>query len=103
MLACMLALPCRDLDSRLSFREKMAVDEWVESGLRFHVMRDHPSHSMWPMSGGMWGGTRDAMPHMADLLEQAHVREYSSHTFVPVAVGLVRLLRCDWGIGEAPS
>ena len=45
----------RDVDSRLSFREKMAVDEWVESGLRLHVMRDHPSHKNHPMAAGMWG------------------------------------------------
>ena len=37
----------RNLDSRLSIREKLAVDEWVSSGKRFHVMRDHPSHSDW--------------------------------------------------------
>ena len=35
----------RDVDSRLSAREKLAVDEWVRSGRKFHVMRDHPSHS----------------------------------------------------------
>eukprot|EP00729_Bicosta_minor_P014031 gene14031-30990_t len=42
----------RDLDSRLSIREKVAVDEWILSGKKFHVMRDHPSHSLFAMSGG---------------------------------------------------
>lgn len=44
----------RDIDSRLSQREKLAVDEWILSGKKFHVMRDHPSHSLHPISGGMW-------------------------------------------------
>ena len=61
---------CRDIDSRLSAREKAAVDEWVTSGKRFHVMRDHPSHSNNPISGGMWCGTHDAIPDMFERLKQ---------------------------------
>ena len=45
---------CRDIDSRLSMREELAVKEWIQSGKDFHVMRDHPSHSKYAMSGGMW-------------------------------------------------
>ncbi|XP_053381187.1 uncharacterized protein LOC123552226 isoform X2 [Mercenaria mercenaria] len=59
----------RDIDSRLSPREKAAVDEWIVSGKRFHVMRDHPSHSHYAMSGGMWGGTWEAIPNMEHLLQ----------------------------------
>jgi len=44
----------RDTDSRLSFREKEAVDEWLNSGKDFHIMRDHPYHGT-PILGGMWG------------------------------------------------
>lgn len=54
----------RDADSRISKREKFAVDEWMASGKKFHVMRDHPSHSLFPMSGGLWGGRGDAFPAM---------------------------------------
>ncbi|XP_045197646.1 uncharacterized protein LOC123552226 isoform X1 [Mercenaria mercenaria] len=60
----------RDIDSRLSAREKAAVDEWIASGKKFHVMRDHPSHSSYAMSGGMWGGTREAIPNMESLLQR---------------------------------
>lgn len=49
----------RDIDSHLSLREKLAVEEWLSSGKKFHVMRDHPSHCSYPMSGGMWGGKKD--------------------------------------------
>ena len=47
----------RDADSRLSER-KAAVSEWIESGKKFHVMRDHPSHNNFAMSGGMWAGQK---------------------------------------------
>lgn len=44
----------RDTDSRLSLREKSAVDEWLISDKSFHIMRDHPYHR-FPILGGMWG------------------------------------------------
>jgi hypothetical protein len=51
----------RDTDSRISVREKIAVEEWLSSGKTLHVMRDHPYH-MIPCGndrlgilGGMWG------------------------------------------------
>jgi len=46
----------RDADSRLNEREADAVKEWEESGLEFHIMRDHKYHSV-PICGGMWGAT----------------------------------------------
>jgi hypothetical protein len=44
----------RDTDSRLSLREKLAVDEWLKSDKDFHIMRDHPYHTT-EILGGMWG------------------------------------------------
>jgi len=44
----------RDTDSRLNYREKAAVDEWIASDKKFHIMRDHPAHG-FPILGGMWG------------------------------------------------
>lgn len=44
----------RDCDSRLSDRELSAVNEWLESDKDFHIMRDHPYHTV-PILGGMWG------------------------------------------------
>lgn len=46
----------RDSDSRLNPREASAVQEWVESGKEFHIMRDHPQHGA-KICGGMWGAT----------------------------------------------
>ena len=44
----------RDVDSRLSIREKLAVDEWIESDKTLHVLRDHPHHQH-KINGGMFG------------------------------------------------
>jgi hypothetical protein len=48
----------RDADARLTLREKLAVDEWLDSDKSFSVMRDHPHHGpeFHGMFGGMWGG-----------------------------------------------
>ena len=51
----------RDLDSQFSWRERAAVDEWILSNRAFHIMRDNFYHSV-PMMGGMWGGTKGALP-----------------------------------------
>lgn len=48
----------RDADSRILLREKEAVDEWIKSGKRLHVMRDHPHHTQ-KIFGGMWGMVAD--------------------------------------------
>jgi hypothetical protein len=51
----------RDTDSRLSLREKLAVEEWMKNGDSIHVMRDHPAHQTpfgakgLSILGGMWG------------------------------------------------
>jgi hypothetical protein len=44
----------RDCDSRISEREVAAVNEWLKSDKDFHIMRDHPYHTV-PILGGMWG------------------------------------------------
>ena len=44
----------RDSDSRFSDREIYAIKEWLDSDKDFHIMRDHPYHTV-PILGGMWG------------------------------------------------
>jgi len=58
----------RDTDSRLSNREKIAVDEWINSDKTFHIMRDHPYHK-FPILGGMWGYKNNNKYPMQILLE----------------------------------
>lgn len=57
---------CRDCDSRLGTQERVAVDEWIESGKLFHVMRDHVYH-MELILAGMWGGVAGALPNLREL------------------------------------
>ena len=57
----------RDTDSRLSARESAAVQAWIESGLLFHVMRDHPAHAT-EILAGMWGARKPILGDMMHLI-----------------------------------
>jgi hypothetical protein len=59
----------RDTDSRFSAREKAAVDEWLGSDKDFHIMRDHPFHSRWPILGGIWGVRKGLLTNMSKLVD----------------------------------
>lgn len=59
----------RDCDSRLSQREKSAVDEWINSDKGFHIMRDHPYHGV-EILGGMWGVKKGVLPEMKKFIDE---------------------------------
>ena len=65
----------RDVDSRLSKREKFAVDEWLSSDYKFHIMRDHRYHSV-PILGGMWGVKKG---FINDIVSE--IKEYNGGDF----------------------
>jgi protein O-GlcNAc transferase len=58
----------RDTDSRLNYREKVAVDEWLVSDKGIHVMHDHPHHVSVPMLGGMWGAKKGSIANMTEKI-----------------------------------
>jgi hypothetical protein len=58
----------RDTDSRLSPREKIAVDAWIASGKDFHIIRDHPYHGA-PIMGGMWGIKGGLLKDLSEKIE----------------------------------
>lgn len=58
----------RDCDSRISLRDEIAVNEWIESGKTFHILRDHPHGHGWPMNAGMWGAKGNSIPNFKDLM-----------------------------------
>ena len=77
----------RDSDSRITIREKMAVDEWIESKKSLHVMRDHPAHGIpygnnsLGILGGMWGLKNNVIPlmdMMKNFFSSGKVMEYGS-------------------------
>lgn len=59
----------RDTDSRLSLREKLAVQDWIDSGCDLHVIRDHPYHGV-PIVGGMWGIRGGRLKGIAKAMEE---------------------------------
>lgn len=75
----------RDLDSRLTLRERKSVDEWIADGTALHSMHDYlPGHGR-PLMGGMWGGVQDLLQYsrvskyrgmsMGDLQAEYHGRQ----------------------------
>jgi len=60
----------RDCDSRVNFREQMAVDAWLESGKTLHLMHDYPPpHATEIILGGMWGIRGGAIKNMPELVK----------------------------------
>lgn len=57
----------RDADSRLTYREKISVDEWINSTKGFHIIRDNPNHNTLIL-GGMWGCKKDTITNMKELI-----------------------------------
>jgi len=66
----------RDTDSRLSLREKAAVDEWLESPFSFHVMRDHPYHNSYPILAGLFGIKKGKIQNIQDLILKWDMRTF---------------------------
>jgi len=64
----------RDTDSRIGNREVAALNEWLESDKDFHIMRDHPYHTV-PILGGMWGCRNGMLRNINQLIET-----WSGHT-----------------------
>ena len=83
----------RDSDSRLSEREKKCVDEWIESGKKFSIIRDHHRHYDWPMLGGMWGMKGKLDDSIFSLME----RYAQTHSY---AIDQVFLKDVVWPLAE---
>jgi tetratricopeptide (TPR) repeat protein len=59
----------RDCDARLSAEEADLVRQWIESGLPFHVVRDHVLHNEL-MIGCLWAGRTDCGIDIVDLMRR---------------------------------
>tara|TARA_S200002703_G_scaffold20579_1_gene16869 strand:- start:4820 stop:5515 length:696 start_codon:yes stop_codon:yes gene_type:complete len=75
---------CRDIDSRLTRREKNAVDQWLKSDSDFHIMRDHQYHST-EILGGMWGVKGNILSEMKE-----YIKEYNKGNFWQVDQNFLR-------------
>ena len=68
----------RDVDARLSLREAEAHQEFLDSGLNFHIIRDHPTgHKYW-ISAGMFAMRTEAYGNLMHkkLLDYEFKDEY---------------------------
>lgn len=59
----------RDADSVISRQEAKLVEEWVNSGQRFHTIRDYGSHTELILAG-LWGMAAGSIPDMSEKIEQ---------------------------------
>jgi len=65
----------RDTDSRLSYREKAAVDEWILSGKSAHIMKDHLWHASFPILAGLFGLKCGIIKNITDKLNNFQIDE----------------------------
>lgn len=65
----------RDADARLSRRDFVAVNEWIKSPNKFHIIRDHPYHS-FKIMGGMWGAKEGILQDMRSLIKEFDRENY---------------------------
>jgi hypothetical protein len=59
----------RDCDARLSIREKMAHEQWLDSGLDAHIMKDHAIGHNYTINAGMFSVKSELFQDMPDLIE----------------------------------
>jgi hypothetical protein len=59
----------RDTDSRLSMRDVVSTEEWINSSKEFHIVREHPIGHHWWMNAGMWGCKKNSIKDIEKLME----------------------------------
>ena len=59
----------RDTDCRLSKREKKAIEQFMKSDKKFHIIRDHPWHNTLIL-GGLWGAKQLNLPNLRLIIMQ---------------------------------
>ena len=59
----------RDADSVISLREAHAVDQWLTSGKRFHMMRDWGAYTDLILAG-LWGVVAGSLPPLEQLMQR---------------------------------
>jgi len=58
----------RDADSRITRREQIATQQWIDSGKSVQIIRDHPNHGIWPIQAGMFGMKKGFIKDMGELI-----------------------------------
>ncbi len=58
----------RDIDSVFSMRERLTVEEWLQSDKWFHTIHDWWTHTDLILAG-LWGGVANVLPNVWDMVE----------------------------------
>jgi hypothetical protein len=66
----------RDADARLSLREINAHEEFLDSGLDAHIMKDHPIGHNYPINAGMFTVRSALFKDIRTLIESAEISDY---------------------------
>jgi len=72
------AFVVRDCDSRLTPRDAAVISDWLKTNASFHCIRDHPSHSHYSVSGGLWGGRPKLLRSILNGTMRSMMRRYGS-------------------------
>ena len=83
----------RDTDTRLLQREKLAVEEWLNSDFAFHIMRDHPYHDT-AILGGMFGTRKipeiESWSSLIEVFTQRGHRDYDQSFLKDVIYPIIK-------------
>ena len=80
----------RDAGSVFSLREANAVEEWLQSGKWFHIIRDWWTHTDLILAG-LWGGVAGVLPNIKDTLNR-----YSPNSVITPNINQWFLRDCLW-------
>lgn len=67
---------CRDSDARLSYRDRIAHEDWLQSGLDYHIIKDHPIGHNYAISAGMFAGKTAKLRDIAELIDRFPQGDY---------------------------
>lgn len=66
----------RDIDARLSYRDRLAHEDWVDSGLDAHIIKDHPTGHNYLISAGMFAAKSAVFKDIESLMRSNAVGDY---------------------------
>lgn len=69
----------RDCDSLINTKESSAVEHWIESKKRFHIMRDFYTHTTLILAG-MFGGTTDVFDDVSLMIQDYKKENHAVRT-----------------------
>jgi len=60
----------KDVDSSITWKEKKAVDKWINSGKTFLICKVGEGNSKWPILGQLWGSKGGSIANMEEKVKE---------------------------------